>query len=269
MVRADSGTLAPVNERDYADIFDFRGASYNRACSEFPLAREEERRVLLRSLDLQSGSRFLDVPAGAGYLADGLLEKSDIDVTCVEPSKVFGQMIGDRFSVICSPIDDIPVESGSFDAIGSLAGLHHIEDRRPLFREWVRLLAPGGQLAVADVGLDSKTGDFLNGLVNRHTPQGHNGRFFAPGEFTGLMESAGLDGIQERSHTVHWRFQERDDAARFCRDLFFLQKLDELELGQALVDLLGLHWSAAERTWRLPWELVYARGKKPAPSPSA
>ncbi|MDG1390354.1 MAG: hypothetical protein P8P79_18095 [Halioglobus sp.] len=53
-------------------IFDFRGAHYNRACRDYPIARLLERTALLSRLDLSDKTSFCDVPAGGGYLADGV-----------------------------------------------------------------------------------------------------------------------------------------------------------------------------------------------------
>ncbi|MDG1390353.1 MAG: methyltransferase domain-containing protein [Halioglobus sp.] len=86
-------------------------------------------------------------------------------------------MIDSSFATVNCPVDSIPLADRSFDAIGSLAGLHHIANRSPVFSEWSRQLKAGGELAVADVALGSVTGDFLNGFVDCHTPQGHDGIF--------------------------------------------------------------------------------------------
>ena len=252
-----------MNKLDYTDIFDFRGAHYNRACRDYPMARLLERTALLSRLDLSDKTSFCDVPAGGGYLADGVEElQRSIAISCIEPSAHFGQMIDSSFTTVNCPVDSIPLADRSFDAIGSLAGLHHIANRRPVFKEWIRLLKAGGELAVADVALGSLTGDFLNGFVDCHTPQGHDGIFFAAGEFTELMQEQGLEDCNEEVVTLYWQFEQREGAASFCKDLFYLTTV-EVEDVAIQLDKLGLHFSETNNQWQLSWELIYAKGKKP------
>lgn len=252
-----------MNKLDYTDIFDFRGASYNRACTDYPMARQEERASLLALIDLPPQAKFCDAPAGGGYLADGLYtSRPDLQITCVEPSSNFGKVIDDNFRAVHSPIDSIPIADGYFDGFGSLAGLHHIEDRRPLFHEWARLLAPGGMLAVADVEVGSSTGGFLNGFVDQYTPQGHEGMFFAAGEFTTLMEAEGFHNIREEYLPIHWVFDNREGAAIFCKDLFYLQGTSIDEIASALESELGSAETRDGLHWQVPWGLRYAVGTK-------
>jgi SAM-dependent methyltransferase len=252
-----------VNRLDYQQIFDARGESYNRACIEHPQAREEERQQLIRRLHLPADGVFCDAPAGGGYLSDGVnQQRGDITVYCIEPSTHFSKQINPAFTILNNQLDSILLPYQSVDALGSLAGLHHIVDRLPVFSCWHQRLKPGGVLAVADVELGSDVGKFLNGFVDRYTPDGHDGYFFRGGEFSELMAHQGLVDIEETFEPLHWQFGSRLEAASFCRDLFYLQGIALSDIALALEQELGLCREPAASGWMLPWGLRYASGKK-------
>ncbi|CAH0991323.1 hypothetical protein SIN8267_01426 [Sinobacterium norvegicum] len=254
-----------MNRLDYQQIFDVRGESYNRACIEHPQAREEERQQLIRRLHLPADGVFCDAPAGGGYLSDGVnQQRGDITVYCIEPSTQFSEQINPGFNVLHNQLDSIQLPGRSLDALGSLAGLHHIVDRRPVFKTWQQLLKPDGVLAVADVELGSDVGKFLNGFVDRYTPDGHDGYFFRDGEFSELMLHQGLIDVEECFEPLHWQFNNQREAASFCRDLFFLQGISLQDIALALEQELGLCRALESDEWLLPWGLRYARGCKPA-----
>ncbi|WP_158548418.1 class I SAM-dependent methyltransferase [Parvularcula marina] len=253
-----------MNNLDYQSIFTFRGRAYNEAMAAFPDARENERSALLELLELSATDHFLDTPAGGGYLSEGLAARfgDGLFVTCVEPAKEFGAVIDPSFEVINAPMIDVPLDDGSVTAIGSLAGLHHFKSRAPVFAEWARLLAPQGQLGVADVAAGTPTAEFLNGFVDRHTPQGHDGVFIEPGEFSRLMEENGIEVYTEELVDVPWIFPRREDVGAFCKKLFFLETASEEQVTNAIDETLGIQYQAEFDHWLMNWQLIYASGRK-------
>jgi ubiquinone/menaquinone biosynthesis C-methylase UbiE len=109
------------------------------------MAREAERNALLTRLACRSGQSIVDAPAGGGYVGDGLNARMGgrVTIVCVEPSPKFAAAIGNRFETLVSPIDRITLPDSSVDGVVSLAGVHHIGDKTPLYREWARLLRSG------------------------------------------------------------------------------------------------------------------------------
>ena len=213
---------------------------------------------------LGPGDHLCDVPAGGGYLADGIRDRfgDGVKVTCVEPAKEFGAVIDPAFTVLNAPMTEVPVGEARFTALGSLAGLHHVRDRAPTFREWSRLLAPGAQLAVADVALGSPTGDFLNGFVDKHTPQGHEGWFIEDGEFFRLMAETGFEPVNEEVVSIPWIFPTREAVGEFCKKLFYLESASPEEVTDGIDAAVGLTHDAENDRWLMNWELVYAFGRK-------
>lgn len=253
-----------MQKLDYTTIFSFRGRAYNEAMMAYPDARENERAAMIRLFDLSADDHLLDVPAGGGYLADGIAKRfgSDIRVTCLEPAKEFGAIIDPAFTVLNAPMLEVPSPAASYTALGSLAGLHHVTDRRPTFEEWSRLLTPHAQLAVADVPHGSTTGAFLNGFVDQHTPQGHDGYFIQDGEFTDMMAKTGFEPMSEDIIQVPWIFPTREAVGEFCKKLFFLETASAAEVTQGIEDSVGLIHDSQNDRWLMNWELVYAFGKK-------
>jgi len=83
---------------------------------------------------------------------------------------------------------------GSFDLIVSSMVAHHVPDTLALFREWHRLLAPGGQVCFAD--LDTEDGAFHGD----NTGVFHLG--FDRGHLRELLQQAGFGNIRDTTATT-------------------------------------------------------------------
>lgn len=244
---------------DYIKTFDARGHEYNDAISACPGAREAERQAVLQHLACQPGTTIIDAPAGGGYVADGLAAQwpGAVNIICVEPSAKFAAPLNGRYQTLISPLDEVELPDHSIDGIVSLAGLHHLNDKRPVYREWLRLLKPDGRLAVGDVSTDTGTGEFLNSFVNEHTPGGHNGIFIAAGEFRAQLEGEGFSVSTERLEDVPWQFPDEDTMGRFCKALFGIANASAAATTAALSKHIGVSVNS-DQTIRLNWQLRYA-----------
>jgi SAM-dependent methyltransferase len=97
-------------------------------------------------LGLPPGTRVLDAPCGGGELATALAQAgfeswgADLDSTA-------RNCLGERFR----PVDlngPLPWPDASFDAVCSVEGIEHLEDRFAFLREVHRVLRPGGALVL-------------------------------------------------------------------------------------------------------------------------
>ena len=250
-------------EDNYRETFDQRGDHYNAAARINPGARDIERTILIKLLDVESDHVICDAPAGGGYLADGLKNKirKRSNLVCVEPSAKFAQPISSEYTFYNNAISCIPVDDASFDRIGSLAGLHHVDNKLPFFREASRVLKTGGQIAVGDVLADTMIAKFLNGPVDRYTHSGHNGVFIERGDFERWFNTCGLETVTEEYREFCWTFESEEQMVDYCQSLFGMVKATREQVKHELyrhfeIDRLG------DRVI-LPWALMYGVGRKP------
>ncbi len=251
---------------DYERTFNERGHLYNRATMLCADARRTERTLLLDLLRVAPGHDVCDVPAGGGYVAEGVVERVGdcVRVICVEPAARFADGIDPRFERVVGRLGALPLRNASVDRVASLAGLHHESDKEPFFHEAYRVLRPGGRIAVADVLEGTPPARFLNGPVDRLTTTGHNGKFLAPGELTRLLGVAGFANVTERYCAFTWDFRDRATLVEFCGSLFGLVNADGPVAIEAEIEgCLGSR-QGPDGVVHLPWSLVYAAGDKPS-----
>lgn len=92
-------------------------------------------------------AKVLDAGCGSGYGSVLLTEWGyeavgvDVDETTCEYARNYS---GCR--VECASLERLPFESGEFDAIVSVEAIEHVHDDAAMFREFHRVLKPGGVL---------------------------------------------------------------------------------------------------------------------------
>lgn len=250
--------------KQYEEIFNERGAMYNKAMKLCPDARGKERDELIKRLQLQDDLLLCDIPAGGGFVADGIckLNNGNVDIVNIEPSLIFARGISLHHNSIVGRVELIPLASNSVDRVISLAGLHHIPDKQLLFNEVARILKPDGLFVVADVQDDTSPARFLNDAVNRLTETGHEGIFLEAGELTQRLTDAGFVNIREELVNYTWDFPNHETLVQYCLELFgmvraTLEQVDE-EIQSALKVVIK------EDSAHLEWCLVFASGNSPA-----
>jgi SAM-dependent methyltransferase len=116
---------------------------------------------------LRPMGRGLEIGAGTGYFSLNLLAQGILtDVTCTDVSAGMLETLAssaerlnlDVETVVCDA-EQLPFENSTFDVVFGHAVLHHIPDLAQAFREFRRVLKPGGLIAFC--GEPSRTGDRL------------------------------------------------------------------------------------------------------------
>ncbi len=239
---------------DYSDIFAARAAQYHLAMRTHPQARDGEFQALLA--DLPADARdVLDVPSGGGYLdaylpAGTRLRACDFSVGFVAEG-----------ADLASP-EHLPFADGSFDAVLSLTGLHHVPAARQdaFLAECRRVLRPGGRLVVGEVLAGSPVDGFLNGFVHRHNSQGHEGVFFDAG-FLPRLEAAGFGETAMQVRHYPWCFDSEAAMRFYCRNMFGIDRADDDTLAAGLAEHLAYR-VGPEGAVEMPWQLVFFQGVK-------
>lgn len=232
---------------NYEDIFSQRGGDYDRAMRTFERARDEEFRLPLRLANVTPGEVVIDVPAGGGYLARHLPE------SCTwhghEPCAA---LAGD--GGLDQALLPLPWPNGFADLAMSIAGVHHLSDKRPLFRELRRVLKPDGRLMLADVHEASAVARFLDDFVGDNNSTGHDGSYLGEHTLQELRET-GWQIVSAQRRAYSWRFDSSESLGRFCHQLFDLCKCGWQETAEAARERLGVTEDASG--CQLHWELYF------------
>lgn len=241
----------------YQQHFDQRGSAYDKAMRAFPGARVEEFDQVVSALALRPGMVVADVPAGGGYLRDFL--PASCHWLGHEPSASFGHH-GAAISG-AEALLPLPWADGSVDVAISLAGVHHLQDKTPLYRELLRVVRPDGHLVLSDVCRDSPVARFLDGFIGDHNSTGHEG-IYLDHQTAQQLQAAGWHVLSCRQNHFHWRFEDRAAMAAFCQQLFDLRAVNharivaaieqELGVSERADGLVGMHWSLQTLVARKP-----------------
>jgi SAM-dependent methyltransferase len=233
----------------YAEIFAERGAAYHHAMAMCPNARDAEFRAVLEPLAGRTGL-LCDMPSGGGYLAAHL--PSGMRYIGVDPSDDFIDACPAGVERIKADITNVPLPDASFDCLVSLAALHHEPDLPVVFREMRRLLKRGGRAVIADVAVNTPPASFLNGFVDANNPMGHHGHFIHE-RTAGVIEEAGFSIADDMLVDMPWRFDSLAEAGAFCRQLFWMPKLNADEVAAAMDREIG--FDLIDGRPRLGWVL--------------
>jgi demethylmenaquinone methyltransferase/2-methoxy-6-polyprenyl-1,4-benzoquinol methylase len=113
------------------------------------------RRQALQRAGLRKGMRLLDVATGTGRVAQGGAE------IVGDPRRVIGidpnnGMLREARTALASPLvrgraEILPFQSDTFDMLSMGFALRHVEDLEIAFREYRRVLKPGGRVLLLEV----------------------------------------------------------------------------------------------------------------------
>ncbi|MEY5098417.1 MAG: hypothetical protein RJA36_1136 [Pseudomonadota bacterium] len=245
--------------KSYDELFALRGSAYDRAMRRYPQARAQEFAQAVERAALAPGQVVADVPAGGGYL------QRYLPAGCVwlghEPCASFTHHGTPDAPASQRPLLPLPWPDASADAAISLAGVHHLADKRPLFAELQRVLRPGGRLVLSDVAAASPVACFLDGFVGAHNSTGHEGVFLGGSTLAELAETGWTVQSAEQVD-FHWVFDSARDMAAFCTELFDLRHASPEQTEDAIRAGLGLRELDARRTG-MNWSLMTVVAVRP------
>jgi ubiquinone/menaquinone biosynthesis C-methylase UbiE len=117
--------------------------------------------------------RALEIGAGTGYFTLNLLRAgiidsgvaTDISLGMLRELETTAKRLGVSVETAQCEADSLPFPDDSFDLVFGHAVLHHLPDLEAAFREFRRVLRPGGRIAFA--GEPSRHGDRIAGVPKR------------------------------------------------------------------------------------------------------
>jgi len=234
--------------QDYIELFSLRGSQYDQAMKLYPNGRNQEFLQALGNVSLSEGMRVVDVPSGGEYLRRFL--PSEVIYLPHEPCDTFYRE-GNKNSDSLLPL---PFESEEADVLFSIAGIHHLEDKTELFREFFRVLKQGGTAVLSDVRKGSKVATFLDGYVGTCNSTGHQG-IFLDERTVGELEQCGFSVVSESLVPFDWIFEDENAMGFFCNTLFDITKASVEDTIEAIKNQLGIKKLPDGRVG-MNWELL-------------
>jgi len=114
------------------------------------------RKRTVRALDLAPGARLLDLCCGTGDLAVAFavagasVVGADFTGPMLPLARAKGEQLGLRIAWLRADAQALPLPTASFDAVTAAFGIRNVEDPRQALRESLRVLRPGGRLAILE-----------------------------------------------------------------------------------------------------------------------
>jgi SAM-dependent methyltransferase len=160
-----------------------------------------EQRLALGMLDLAGGERVLDVGCGPGnltrmlaaHVGDGLVVGLDASATML--ARAVRDTDAACVAYVRADACALPFPDASFDAVSCFAALYLIERPWRALAELVRVLAPGGRVALlASCG----RGPVPAAVTSPLTRALSGVRVFGRDELTGALRARGLGHVEQR-----------------------------------------------------------------------
>ena len=178
------------------------------------------RRRAVRSLALTGRETVLDLCAGTGDLAiaartarPGAAHVLGVDFSPVMLAlgrkKLSARRLDDRMALAQGDASRIPVRSGSVDAVTIGFGIRNVDDRGAACREMLRVLKPGGRLAILEFAMPTspvfrqlylsyfrhilpRLGAWISGHKSAYTYLPESVDAFGVDDFMNLLRSSGF-----------------------------------------------------------------------------
>lgn len=235
---------------DYIQSFTNRTHLYLEAINKYKNVLDEEMKTAIEMLYLQPNDVVFNAFSG-GIPLDKYINK-DLNIKYLEYD------IHKDFTTNSYKLDKIPIESNSVNKIICLATLHHlnITEREIIYKEFYRILLPGGSLVIGDVIDKSSQSKWLNIFVDKYNSNGHKGLFFSHNDSI-LMNKSGFKHIDISINNYNWNFKNDSDLINFFKLLFGLNLCNDDDL---LLD--NIKYYLNYNNFKIPWQLIYFNCKK-------
>jgi 2-polyprenyl-3-methyl-5-hydroxy-6-metoxy-1,4-benzoquinol methylase len=134
-------------------VYDDMAGTYAEHASDSAYDARYDRPAVFELVGDVAGRRVLDAGCGPGLYSEELVARG-ADLVAIDASaemvKLAEKRIGSRAQVMRADLNEpLPFASAEFDLIVCALVIHHVHDRNVCFREFLRLLKPGGRAIVS------------------------------------------------------------------------------------------------------------------------
>lgn len=162
-----------------------------------------DRREAVRALNLAGDRRVLDIACGPGNFTHFLSEQLSssgyavgVDSSPPMLARAIRDNSGPRAGYLHGDAQVLPFADGTFDAVCCFGALYLIPDPLTAAREMIRVLAPGGRIAIST----SYRPDGFFGTLSTISGSAHGLRVFDGRIFPELFAECGLAEIEQQVH---------------------------------------------------------------------
>lgn len=215
-------------------------------------------------LTIEPGDRLLDIGCGIGAPAIRLAMAHDIEVVGISISQRQVERARDlaasaglagRLSFQFADAMDLPFPNESFDIVWALESLHHMPDRAQALHQAVRVLRPGGRVAIGDfMLLESAEGNEAGAARLREVSKGVLS-VIGIDEYLPMVRAAGLVPEATEDVSKHTRPSWGKAAERFTA----LREQALQHIGAEQFDLILSRFRAFSGEPTLGYALLTAR----------
>ncbi len=265
------------------DAILYRWEQWRRANTQYPGARENEIRRIYTLAHPRPGEKIWESGTGNGCLTLPLIEAvgetGEVVSTDVQPENIkeLQEAVTARglaVKALLLPVEQPLLSSEQyenyFDAVCSIATLHHFDDRlkRPgesgrieALETFYRMLRPGGRLILSDVLGDTETSRYFDTIdtPERAAPRGHPHDFFTKERLLGLLQNTGFKNIRFECTDVPWKFVSEEEARWFVHTLHNATVSEEESFAVAK-KMLG--FKEKDGHYELGWGLFFLEATK-------
>jgi len=242
-----------------------RSETYGEDIGQSSWMTADELRYFATILRIDSSSNLLEIGSGSGGSAIFLAENTGCSISGIDANE-FGTSNANalakqrgldskaRFELIDAS-KQLPFDAGMFDVVFSNDVMCHVPDRQKVFREWCRVLKPGGQMLFTDALV-------ITGIISQveiATRSSIGPYFFVPsGENERMIEDAGFEiiTVEDLTHAAAEVSKRWHDARAKHRDAMI--QIEGVDNFEGLQDFLQcVHTLTSER--RLSRFMYHAR----------
>ena len=174
-----------------------------------------------------------------------------------------------KWNILKTDFDLTGIRKNYFDAVISIAGIHHLTDQEQFqfIAATRKALRVGGRLLMVEVTTDSPTSRFLDGFVGKHTPTGHVGNYLK-NDFVRIVKLAGYHKIRRATVIHEWVFRDKEHLYAWMTK-FFGVSVPKQDLIAQVDGILGINKRKGCLTVNWPLDFVGAQAERtPRKTPS-